>query len=69
MAEYWEIIVNAYQGYASYLWQEITFQYDYKPWFQNYFWWLVLLSGFFFALEWFQPWREEQPKFRYANQE
>jgi sterol desaturase/sphingolipid hydroxylase (fatty acid hydroxylase superfamily) len=64
MAEYWEIIVNAYQGYASYLWQEITFQYDYKPWFQNYFWWLVLISGLFFALELLKPWREKQPKFR-----
>lgn len=61
---YIEIIKNAYQGYANYLWQEITFNYDYKPWWQNYFWALILISLFFLAWEWLRPWRKEQPKFR-----
>ncbi len=64
MQEYWEIIKEAYSGYGSYLWQEITFAYDYKPWWQNYFWYLVLVSLVFFGLEWMRPWRKDQPKFR-----
>ena len=64
MNEYWEIISNAYEGYARYLWQEITFQYDYKPLWQNYFWLLIGLSIFFLAWEWLKPWRKDQPKFR-----
>lgn len=64
MDKYLEIIVNAYQGYASYLWNEITFGYTYKPWWQNYFYWLILVSLFFFGLEVAKPWRENQPRFR-----
>ena len=64
MDEYWSIIVEGYRGYANYLWQEITFQYDYKPIWQNYFWALILVSLFFFAWEVFRPWRKEQPRFR-----
>ena len=54
-----EIILNAYGGYASYLWNEIT-----HPSWHNYFYWLLILSLFFFSLEWYQPWRKEQPRFR-----
>ena len=64
MKNYWEIISNAYQGYADYLWQEITFQYDYKPIWQNYFWLLITISLVFFIWEWLRPWRKEQAKFR-----
>ncbi len=64
MQEYIDIIVNSYAGYADYLWREITFQYDYKPFWQNYFWLLMLVSGFFFAVEISRPWRKDQPKFR-----
>ena len=56
---YWQIIINAYQGYASYLWHEIT-----HPGWHNYFYWLLIVSAFFFALELLNPWRENQPKFR-----
>ena len=56
-----ETLINAYTGYAGYLWKEITFQ---SPWFHNYFFWLLLVSGFFFALEWMSPWRKEQARFR-----
>ncbi|MDA1121773.1 MAG: sterol desaturase family protein [Bacteroidetes bacterium] len=61
---YWDIIVNAYSGYAGYLWSEITFSYSYKPWWENYFYMLTGVSLFFFALELLKPWREGQPKFR-----
>ena len=54
-----EIIVNAYKNYASYLWHEIT-----HPHWHNYFYWLILVSLFFFLLEVFSPWREKQSRFR-----
>jgi sterol desaturase/sphingolipid hydroxylase (fatty acid hydroxylase superfamily) len=57
--EYIEIISNAYSGYASYLWYEIT-----HPSFKNYFYWLIAVSLFFFFLEVARPWRKEQARFR-----
>jgi sterol desaturase/sphingolipid hydroxylase (fatty acid hydroxylase superfamily) len=59
MEKYWDIFVNGYRGYANYLWHEIT-----HPAWDNYFYWLLLVSGFFLALEWIRPWRRAQPKFR-----
>jgi len=59
---YIEIFVNEWNGYAGYLWKEVTFQNS--PWWKNYFLWLVLVSAFFLVLEWIKPWREKQPKFR-----
>lgn len=56
--------IEGYTGYANYLWNEITFNYDYKPWYENYFYWLIAVSVFFFALEQMRPWRINQPKFR-----
>ena len=56
---YIEIISNAYSGYASYLWHEIT-----HPTFKNYFYWLIAVSLFFFLLEVSRPWRKEQARFR-----
>ncbi|MDX1627141.1 MAG: sterol desaturase family protein [Fulvivirga sp.] len=64
MEKYWNIIKESYQGYGRYLWNEITFNYDYKPWWENYFWMLVVISAFFLLLEWVKPWRKDQPKFR-----
>jgi sterol desaturase/sphingolipid hydroxylase (fatty acid hydroxylase superfamily) len=54
-----EIIRNGYQGYASYLWHEIT-----HPSWHNYFYWLIGVSLFFLLLEWSAPWRKGQAKFR-----
>jgi sterol desaturase/sphingolipid hydroxylase (fatty acid hydroxylase superfamily) len=59
MMEYWEIFVKGYQGYGRYLWYEIS-----HPGWHNYFYWLILVSVFFFALEMFRPWRKGQPKLR-----
>jgi sterol desaturase/sphingolipid hydroxylase (fatty acid hydroxylase superfamily) len=59
MSNYWEVFVNAYQGYANYLWSEVT-----NPHWHNYFYWLILVSVFFLTLEWLTPWRKGQPRFR-----
>ena len=59
MQDYWQIFINGYRGYAGYLWEEIT-----NPGWHNYFYWLLLVSAFFFFLELMTPWRKEQAKFR-----
>ncbi len=55
MSHYWDIFVNGYRGYASYLWHELT-----HPSWTNYFYWLILVSVFFFFLEIIIPWRKNQ---------
>lgn len=62
MQEYIDIFIQGYQGYADYLWREITFQV--RPIWHNYFWMLVIVSSLFFGLEIMRPWRKEQPRFR-----
>lgn len=59
MGKYLESFVNGYTGYANYLWQEMT-----HPHWKNYFYWLIGVSLFFFALELLKPWRKDQPRFR-----
>jgi len=59
MEHYWEIIVNAYSGYFNYLLREIT-----QPSWSSYFYWLLLVSFFFLAVEWVKPWRKNQARFR-----
>lgn len=60
----WQTIKQSYQEYASYLWEEVTLTYTYKPLWQNFFYLLIAVSVFFFLLEWLTPWRKEQPSFR-----
>lgn len=55
MEKYWNIFVNGYTGYGNYLWYEIT-----HPSWKNYFYWLILVSLFFFVLEVIIPWRKKQ---------
>ncbi|NQZ77628.1 MAG: sterol desaturase family protein [Ekhidna sp.] len=59
MEKYIDIIISSYQGYASYLFQEIT-----NPSWHSYFYWLLGVSAFFYILELAKPWRETQAKFR-----
>ncbi|MDF9799977.1 sterol desaturase/sphingolipid hydroxylase (fatty acid hydroxylase superfamily) [Catalinimonas alkaloidigena] len=59
LQKYFEIFVNGFTGYWSYLVHEIT-----HPAWNNYFWWLIGVSLFFFALEIIIPWRKKQPVFR-----
>ncbi|MFK7953227.1 MAG: hypothetical protein AB8B73_10305, partial [Ekhidna sp.] len=56
---YWEVIRNAYTGYANYLWNDII-----HPSWHSYFYWLIAISLFFFGLELIAPWRKNQSKFR-----
>lgn len=59
MGELLKTFLNGYGGYASYVWHEIT-----HPSFHNYFYWLIIVSAFFFGLEIIKPWRANQPLFR-----
>lgn len=57
--KYLEAFINGYKNYANYLWSEII-----NPHWHNYFYWLLLVSAFFFLLEVIAPWRKNQSKFR-----
>ena len=59
MEKYIDIVINAYEGYANYLWYEISHPHE-----KNYFYWLLLVSGFFFVLEVLKPWRKNQDPIR-----
>lgn len=59
MEKYLNIILNSYTGYFNYLKNELIHFH-----LQNYIYWLLLVSLFFFGLELVKPWREEQPNFR-----
>lgn len=57
--KYLRIIKDSFEGYFNYLINEIfTFSWH------NYFWALVFISFFFYALELIKPWRKDQPKIR-----
>ncbi|WKN32698.1 sterol desaturase family protein [Porifericola rhodea] len=58
-SKYFDIFLNGFSGYWNYLVYEIT-----HPAWNNYFWWLIAVSLFFFVLEVIVPWRKNQPLFR-----
>lgn len=59
MPDYWTIFLNGYKDYAGHLWREIT-----HPHWQNYFYWLIGVSLFFFVIEICSPWRKKQAVLR-----
>lgn len=59
MEKYIDIIGNAFEGYAGYLYREVT-----QPSWTNYFWWLIALSLLVWSLELVKPWRKQQGAFR-----
>ncbi|MDX1685293.1 MAG: sterol desaturase family protein [Saprospiraceae bacterium] len=59
MTNYLDVFLKGYRNYAQYLWQEIS-----NPSWNSYLVWLILVSAFFFLLEWIKPWRTDQAKFR-----
>lgn len=61
MSEFLEIIINAIGDYWGWIVNEVTFNYDDKPWYQNYFWGLTVLSLLVWGLEIVFPWRKNQP--------
>lgn len=62
--KYLDKFLEGYSGYWNFLVEEITVAYTYKAWWENYFYWLILVSGIFLVLEWTAPWRSNQARFR-----
>ena len=59
-----DIFLTAYSEYWNYLVSEVTINYDYKPWYQNYFYGLIFISLIVWALELMFPWRKNQSAIR-----
>ncbi len=59
-----EIILSSYTGYWNYLKSEILLQPQGKPWYENYFYALILISLLIWAVEILFPWRKGQAIFR-----
>lgn len=55
MERYWQVIQDAYTGYAQYLSHELLY-----PSWRNYFYWLLGLSLLVWLLEIIFPWRTQQ---------
>jgi sterol desaturase/sphingolipid hydroxylase (fatty acid hydroxylase superfamily) len=64
MEHYLDIFLRSFTEYAAYLKNEILFSYDYKPWWENYFYWLILLSVVVWSVELIVPWRKGQKTVR-----
>lgn len=62
--KYFNLFIEGFTGYYDYLISEITFSYSYKPWYENYFYWLILLSIAVWSLELLLPWRTNQKGIR-----
>ena len=59
--EYLNLFFDAFIGTLNWTWRSITFD---VPWNLNYFWGLILISLFVFALEFVFPWRKNQKSIR-----
>ena len=59
MNHYSDIFINAFKGYASYFTGQVL-----NPSWNNYFYWLIGISLFFWSLELIFPWRKKQGAFR-----
>jgi len=59
---YSEIVVKTFSEYYAYISNQIAFRAN--PWYENYFWFLVILSLFVWLLEIVFPWRKNQSIFR-----
>lgn len=59
MDHYLQVALQAWRDYARYLLNDFL-----HPGVDSFFWWVVLLSVFFFALELVKPWRKGQARFR-----
>lgn len=56
------IFTETFTNYGNYLLNQITFKST--PWYENYFWFLVLFSFIVWGLEILFPWRKNQPTIR-----
>ena len=59
--EYLNLFFDAFIGTLNWTWRSINFD---VPWSRNYFWGLILISLFVFALEFLFPWRKTQKVIR-----
>ena len=59
--EFIEAFVNSFIGTAQWTWKSILFQ---VPWYNNYFWGLILISLAVWLVEIAFPWRKDQSFFR-----
>lgn len=59
--EFLQAFFESILGTLYWTWQSITFQ---VPWYQNYFWGLILISLIVWGLEIVFPWRKDQKIFR-----
>lgn len=64
MERYIDIFLRSFSEYWDYLRNEILFTYTYKPWWENYFYWLILLSVIVWGIELLAPWRKGQKPIR-----
>ena len=61
MEKYLDAFINAFTGTVDWTWKSILFE---VPWYNNYFWGLILISLFVWLMEIAFPWRKEQSIFR-----
>jgi sterol desaturase/sphingolipid hydroxylase (fatty acid hydroxylase superfamily) len=59
MNHYSDIFINTFKGYANYFVGQVM-----HPAWDNYFYWLIAISLFFWSLELLFPWRDKQGAFR-----
>jgi sterol desaturase/sphingolipid hydroxylase (fatty acid hydroxylase superfamily) len=59
-----DALLTGYAEYWGFLISEVTFNYDYKPWYQNYFYGLTVVSLLVWLLELAFPWRKNQSSIR-----
>ncbi len=61
MTEYVTIFKNSFLGTLDWTWKSILFE---VPWYNNFFWGLIVISLVVWVLEIVFPWRKEQSVFR-----
>jgi sterol desaturase/sphingolipid hydroxylase (fatty acid hydroxylase superfamily) len=59
--EYIQIFINTFLGALKWTWRSIIFD---VPWYDNFFWGLILISLLVWSLEILFPWRKNQSIFR-----
>lgn len=61
MSKYIDAFINAFNGTVNWTWKSILFN---VPWYNNYFWGLIVISLVVWGLEILFPWRKNQSIFR-----
>ena len=65
MIKYIEIFIQSFPEYGKYLYDEVFFlKKDWGVWYENYFYWLIVISLVFWCWELILPWRKKQGAFR-----